>query len=79
MGGVHATADVPEDTQTALGTDSGIPGQLSAQTVAGKVLHRNGVRFVDAQEVMNANNVLMSHASGIAQFADEPFDHPGIR
>src|SRR5262245_34021416 len=79
MGGVHTTADVPEDIQTALQGYRRISRDFIAQVVARKVLHRNSVRFLNAQKVVNTNDVLMGHTSGITQFADEPLDHLVVR
>src|SRR5262249_31896740 len=75
MCGLHTTADVPEDIQTALQGYRCISRDFIAQVVARKVLHRNSVRVLNAQKVVNTNDVLMGHTSGITQFVDEPLDH----
>src|SRR5262249_51622250 len=43
MGGMHATANVPEDTQTALGVYRLMAAEFSTQVMTRKVLHGNGV------------------------------------
>ena len=72
---IHACADVDAVLQQAVDWQGVAIFDFAGERMRREVLHRNGVVALDAQEVIDADDVAMSDFARIAQFMHKALEH----